>query len=306
LTLPALTVIVACYNVAPFLSECLRSILRQPQAGQLEVLVIDDGSVDDTAARARQEIAAHPQVRCRLVQQPNQGLSGARNTGLHLARGSYLTFVDGDDVWKPDYLALVLPEVLRGRADIIAFNASIVDLAGQRLDGLRFHRRISARERNVCRDLAEDAAEVGQWQAWARVYRTRLLERMTFPPGRLYEDVAVLPLLYARAGHIHTFSQELYAYRRRPGSITSTITDKHVDDLLLSVREAGARLAEAPPFWSRVRRNTLRQIACEIGTDADMGRAQHDRRLIVTGHAHRAARQVRLAGQLVEQGEIGR
>jgi glycosyltransferase involved in cell wall biosynthesis len=258
-------VIVACFNVAEFVPACLRSIFHQPQVDKLKVLVIDDGSVDNTSEVVQAQIAAHPNVNCELINQSNQGVSGARNTGLRLARTPYVTFVDGDDLWAENYLELVVPVIDEGRTDIVAFNASIVDMAGRRLDSLHFHTRFSREARFSCSELAADAAALGEWQAWARIYKTRLLDGVCFPPGRYYEDAAVLPGLYARASHIETFKEELYAYRHRPGSITSSITVKHIDDLLLNAREATARITEGSSYWKTVRRHMILQIAGEIG-----------------------------------------
>jgi cellulose synthase/poly-beta-1,6-N-acetylglucosamine synthase-like glycosyltransferase len=95
---PELTVVVACFNVAEFVAACLRSIFHQPQVDRLRILVIDDGSVDETSTVVLAEIAAHQEVSCELVTQTNQGLSCARNTGLRLARTSYVTFADNNSM----------------------------------------------------------------------------------------------------------------------------------------------------------------------------------------------------------------
>ncbi len=227
--------------------------------------MIDDGSVDNTSELVQAQIAAHPNVDCELINQSNQGLSGARNTGLRLARTPYVTFVDGDDLWAGNYLELLVPVMDEGRADIIAFNASIVDMTGRRLDSLPVHARFSREGRFSCSELAFDAAAAGQWHAWARIYKTKLWDGVCFPAGRYYEDASVLPSLYARASHIETLREELYAYRRRPGSITGSITVKHIDDLLLNAREATARITEGSIYWKTVRRHMILQIAGEIG-----------------------------------------
>jgi glycosyltransferase involved in cell wall biosynthesis len=262
---PELTVIVTCFNVAEFVPACLRSIFHQPDADRLRILVIDDGSVDNTFEVVQAQIAAHPNVDCELISQSNQGISGARNTGLRLARTSYVTFVDGDDFWAANHLELVMPVINEGHADIIAFNASIVDIDGRRLDSLHLHTLFSREARFSCSELACDAATVGGWHPWARIFKTRLLDGVCFPAGRYYEDVAVLPSLYARASHIETLKEELYVYRHRPGSITSSITDKHIDDLLLCVREATARITDGSTYWKTVRRNVILHVAAEIG-----------------------------------------
>jgi glycosyltransferase involved in cell wall biosynthesis len=89
------TVIIPCYNAAPFLRETLESVMNQTQL-PLEVLVIDDGSTDDSAAIAE---SFDPPVR--VIRQPNRGESVARNRGIDEARGVWLAFLDADDLWHP-------------------------------------------------------------------------------------------------------------------------------------------------------------------------------------------------------------
>jgi glycosyltransferase involved in cell wall biosynthesis len=262
---PELTLIVACYNVAEFVPACLRSIFRQPQVDKLKVLVIDDGSDDGTREVVLAEFAAHPEVNCELVTQTNQGVSCARNNGLRLVRTPYVTFVDGDDVWAANYFESVMPVIEQGRADIIAYNASIVDMAGRRLDSFHVHTRFSGEAPFSCAELAADAAMVGEWHPWARVYKTRLLDGICFPPGRFFQDAAVVPSLYAKASHIETLKEELYVYRRRPGSTTSSFGDKHIHDLLSNAREVTARITEGSGYWKIVHRNMILRIATVIG-----------------------------------------
>ena len=97
---PAVSIILPACNSAPFLESTLGSIYAQ-SLQDFEVLVVDDGSTDDTAAIVARQ---HPQVR--LFRQANVGIAQARNTGLHHARGRYIAFMDHDDFWHPQKLAL--------------------------------------------------------------------------------------------------------------------------------------------------------------------------------------------------------
>jgi glycosyltransferase involved in cell wall biosynthesis len=83
---PSLTVLLSCYIVAPFLPACLHSLLAQPGANQLKVIVVDDGSTDGTL-QARDAVALHPDMDCTIVTQANQGTSRARNAGIDAPRG---------------------------------------------------------------------------------------------------------------------------------------------------------------------------------------------------------------------------
>ena len=85
----SISIIVPAYNAAGFIDECLAHIV--PQMGPAhELIVIDDGSRDDTAARVQAHAAATPQCALRLIRQANQGLAQVRNVGLQEARGNYI------------------------------------------------------------------------------------------------------------------------------------------------------------------------------------------------------------------------
>lgn len=99
--MPLISVIIPCYNYAHFLPDAINSVLNQQKNGQpIEIIIVDDGSSDNTAAVA-QGFAG----KIRYIHQSNQGLSAARNTGIRAARGDYLVFLDADDLLTPGTLA---------------------------------------------------------------------------------------------------------------------------------------------------------------------------------------------------------
>lgn len=103
---PLVSIIIPCYNYGHFLAEAIESVARQTYPAK-EIVVVDDGSTDDTAAVA----ARYPEVR--YVHQPNQGLSAARNTGIQQSQGTYLVFLDADDWLLPDALACNVAQLQR-------------------------------------------------------------------------------------------------------------------------------------------------------------------------------------------------
>jgi len=111
---PAVSVIMPAFNVAPYVGEALRSALAQTFT-DFEVIVVDDGSKDGTADVVRTFEAQDPRVR--LVQQANRGLAGARNTALRAARGEFFALLDSDDVWEPAFLAQQLA-ILEARPEV--------------------------------------------------------------------------------------------------------------------------------------------------------------------------------------------
>jgi glycosyltransferase involved in cell wall biosynthesis len=98
-TTPLVSVIVPAYNAERFLGEAVESVLRQTWH-EIEVIIVDDGSSDGTAALAERLAASDPRVR--VIHQENGGLSSARNAGLAASRGEYVSFLDADDVLLPD------------------------------------------------------------------------------------------------------------------------------------------------------------------------------------------------------------
>lgn len=101
--MPAVSVVIPAYNSAAFLRQAIDSVLDQTYS-DLEIIVIDDGSSDDTEAVAR---SFGDRVSC--FRQQNRGVSAARNHGIKLARGQYLAFLDADDLWAPQKLAEQIP-----------------------------------------------------------------------------------------------------------------------------------------------------------------------------------------------------
>jgi glycosyltransferase involved in cell wall biosynthesis len=129
--MPAVSVIMSAYNVAPYLPAAIASVLAQTFA-DLELLVVDDGATDDSPRIA--EEYARRDARVRVLHRPNGGPSAARNTALREARGAVFAFLDSDDQWEPGFLASQLA-VLGQRPDIDIVTGNAWFLGGP-LDGL--------------------------------------------------------------------------------------------------------------------------------------------------------------------------
>lgn len=127
---PLVSVVIATYNMARFLPLALRSALGQSYEN-IEVLVIDDGSQDDTQAVMAPFRSDH---RVRYVFQQNGGQASAKNHGIREARGEYVAFLDADDMWVPDKLERQMPLFLRSPAVGIVYSRfACIDEAGSEL-----------------------------------------------------------------------------------------------------------------------------------------------------------------------------
>jgi glycosyltransferase involved in cell wall biosynthesis/Flp pilus assembly protein TadD len=104
---PLVSVVIPCYNQAEYLAEAMASVVAQTDT-RWEMVVVNDGSPDDTSAVAQAFMAAHPDRRIRLIEQANRGVSAARNAGCRAARGAFLLPLDADDRIAPGFIATCL------------------------------------------------------------------------------------------------------------------------------------------------------------------------------------------------------
>lgn len=131
---PLITVIVPVYNSEKFLEPCISSILAQSY-NHLEILCINDGSTDNSLDILEQMACSDPRIK--VFNQENAGVSSARNAGLNMARGDYITFVDSDDALEPDMYEVLLNLAEKYQADIahcgykkIYFDGTSKDICG--------------------------------------------------------------------------------------------------------------------------------------------------------------------------------
>jgi len=153
--MPAVSVITPAYNVAPYLADAIESVVSQT-FGDLELIIVDDGSSDATFDIARHYARRDPRVR--VFRQANQGISNARNHAMRVAAGSFFAILDSDDMWLPSYLERQL-DVLSNNpgCDIVTGNARFL---GSALDGQAARPSPDARGEPTLARMLEDETAV--------------------------------------------------------------------------------------------------------------------------------------------------
>lgn len=219
-------VVVPAYNVAPYIGQCLQSILQQDYH-DLQIIVVDDGSTDQTPAVLAE--FARVDNRVQVIRQENGGLSEARNTALRHVTAPLVTMVDGDDMLLPGVIRQWV-EALTERPDIdmvisnFTYNPRRAFVEAE-ISNLR---RIPATE-CLCRMLYRDRGY--NMSACGRLMRTSVLENITFPSGKLYEDLPFMWNVLLRCRYVSVSQSPGYYYRQRPGSILNTFTPNRLDIL---------------------------------------------------------------------------
>ena len=222
------SVIIPVYNVSRYLPQCFDSVISQTYRN-LEIIVIDDGSTDDSGIICDQY--AEKDDRIHVIHTDNRGLASARNLGLENARGEYISFIDSDDWIEPHAIDTLLKTANMEEADIV--NARYCT----EYVGRTVHRPIGEKDSHtyIGQDIFSAFAE-GKFGnvVWNKLYRLECFRDIRFPDGNNYEDVAIvwkiMKNLAESGGVITTISDELIHYRVRKSSISHTCTFKNVVD----------------------------------------------------------------------------
>jgi glycosyltransferase involved in cell wall biosynthesis len=230
---PTLSIVVPAYNIQPYIEQCVRSVLGQ-LGEQHELIVVDDGSTDNTRALVLKMQQEWPGSNFHLISQPNEGLAGVRNNGLRAAKGDYIVWVDGDDVLRDGVLAMLDQAIAAEHPDVIAFGFRMWHPDAPR----KTHDvKLSYPENVLMRDpdlFLTTFLATRKCYVWTNVIRRELYAQMpdpVFPPGRVFEDMSTVPRLLSHCATMLYLPHSIIDYRQIPTSITKTVSEKWCLDI---------------------------------------------------------------------------
>lgn len=210
------------------MEQCLDSLIHQSYKN-LEIILVNDGSTDDTDAKIQPYLSDD---RIRYIIQENKGLSGARNTGLDIMKGEYVCFVDSDDFLHKDYVKTLYENLIKTDADISICDFLLYyDDAPVDIETLPVEETLDVKSRDEGMDCIN--TNYRYILAWNKLYKAYIFDNIRYPLGKLHEDEFVAHHIFYKTNKSVFTSRKLYSYRQgRKDSIMSNITVKNFNDVV--------------------------------------------------------------------------
>lgn len=215
-----LSIIIPIYNVEKYLKECLDSLIvgvSQKIENQIEVLLINDGSTDNSLSICREYVEKKKYIK--LLSKKNGGLSSARNLGISVAKGRYVSFIDSDDIVSIRYVSSILKIINQIDFDIFIFKYQkfIQKNEIKMKKATKSIPKVHKIKKEECiNGLTID--EIGSF-AWNKVYNRELFKDIKYPEKKYFEDIFTTYRLVNKATKFIASNAVFYYYRQRSGSI---------------------------------------------------------------------------------------
>lgn len=243
--------IVPIYNVEKYIDRCVKSICEQSYKN-LEIILVDDGSLDRCGAIC--DVYANHDSRIIVVHKENGGLSDARNAGLNICRGKYVTFIDSDDYIELDYIETLYSALIENQADI-----SIGDYLYETENGLTINSFLNSGKVKIL-NRKEAIGELCRLKlfsnsAWAKLYPADFFSDIRYPKGKIYEDIPVTYRLILKANKIAFCEKPIYHYIYRLQAISKGSFKPQRLDALQFVRQMKGDIAQIYPEYKEILAN---------------------------------------------------
>lgn len=205
---PAVSIVLPAYNVESYIDYCVNSVLAQVFQ-DFELIIVDDGSSDSTPSII--DSLQTKDIRIKVIHKSNGGVSSARNAGIRIAKGNYITFIDGDDYWAEDFLSYMVNMAISTEADMCM--STVCYLSENEKQTLCERKRVLTAEEGTAL-LLSPKVFVG---CWNKVYNRKVLDeyKIFFDENLFYgEGLNFITTFSQHANKIAVGNRKVYYYRR--------------------------------------------------------------------------------------------
>ena len=281
-----LSIIVPVYNVEQYIKACIESLYRQEIAEKdLEIIIVNDGTPDNSMEVIADIVSQHSNIT--VVEQENQGLSAARNTGLEKAIGEYILFVDSDDLLIDCSLKPLLELSVSSKADLIV--ADFKKMEDEEILQINSNAMPSQEPiiiEKTGKDLLMQDLIPDQCYVWRTIYRKQFLDHngIRFIAGITFEDIPFTHECYLKAQKCLKTNIPFYIYRKGHASISYSLSLKKGKEFCLAIANTW-KLTKTENLESKIRRRLQDDVfasfsALFYGATHEMEKAS-DRREVI-------------------------
>ena len=230
-----ISIIVPVYKVERYLENCIESIINQTFK-DFELILVDDGSPDRCGLIC--DNYAKKDERIKVIHKKNEGLSAARNSGIQIAKGEYIAFVDSDDCINKNMYETLYDTAIENKSDIVVCDYKNIYENNEEYENIS--EKISLIENLTNMEALNRLYELDgviYVVAWNKLYKRHLFEKFKYDKGRLHEDEFIIHKLLYNSKIITYVPLKLYYYTQRNDSITGKKNIKNKLDVLDAFRE---------------------------------------------------------------------
>ena len=244
-----LSIIVPVYGVAKYLPKCVDSLLAQ-DISNYEIVLVDDGSPDECPQICDEYSTKYSNIK--VVHQVNAGLSAARNSGVSIAEGDYILFVDSDDYLQPNTLGTLLEQAEGDDLDVLRFRYQNVRESGEVFVP---HEGMKTDYNNYSSEPTDGLTFLND-RMWVQCYvvqflvKTEIVRQELFTPCIYFEDTDWTPRMLLRAKRVASTDLVVYNYLWREGSIT--LSQKDINKMHKQLNDKLALIGKLNMLGNRV------------------------------------------------------
>lgn len=220
-----LSIVVPCYNVENFIEKCIESLINQKYIENIEILLINDGSTDNTEKKIKKYLKnKHNLI---YFYKKNEGLSKTRNFGIENSKGKYIMFLDGDDYLEKEFSEIVIPTIDK-EFDLINISHRQV-LLNKENNKAKTLKSFSLKKQTL--NLNDFIFNSFLTSACTKIIKKEIIQsnKIYFSDAKWYEDVNFVLKIAVKSNRIINISENLYNYVQRNNSITKTYNEKILD-----------------------------------------------------------------------------
>ena len=219
-----ISVIVPVFNAGRKLQKLFQTLKNQT-LNDLEIIIVNDGSTDETDYICAEAEKTDPRIRC--IKQRNKGTSKARNLGLQIANGEYIAFLDADDQINENYFEELYRNIKT--SDIVLCDVCVEDRYGKEI--FRFSAESLVMDSTIALNLLLTRTKINSGPC-GKLFRKDIIKGIKFPTMKVYEDILYLKDAFSNAGKIASTNQTTYHYIQNENSVMHTLEARSLDDIV--------------------------------------------------------------------------